>query len=48
MEAWKSIKRINSTNGDFSEAPSISFDGRQLYFHQKISGLFSIYIVERE
>ncbi len=48
LEPWGNIKRLESTNGEFSEGPSISFDGRLLYFHQKISGVFNIFVVERK
>ena len=33
--------------GDAME-PSISFDGRLLYYHQKVSGVFRVYVVSRK
>ena len=46
-EAWDNVKRLDAINGEVTEGPSISFDGRLLYYHQKVSGVFEIYVVER-
>ena len=47
-EPWGNIKRLEAINGEFSEGASISFDGQLLYYHQKISDVFRIYVVERD
>jgi len=47
-EAWENVKRLDSITGNVSEAPSISFDGTLLYYHQKISNVYRVYVVERE
>ncbi len=47
-DAWNSVRRIDAISGDITEGPSISFDGKRLYYHQKKSDVFRIYVVERE
>ena len=47
-EPWGNVKRIENVTGEFLEAPSISFDGKHLYYHQKIGNEFKIYVVERQ
>ncbi len=46
-EPWGNIKLLEAAAGDFSEGPSISADGKQLYYHQKKSGIFKISVMER-
>jgi hypothetical protein len=46
-EPWQNVKRIDVIQGQLTEAPSISFDGKLLYYHDKIDGLYQIYVVER-
>ncbi len=45
---WSKVSRLNSITGDLTEAPSISQNGELLYYHQKVSGTFQIYLVERK
>lgn len=47
-DTWKNIKRLNSLAGEFTEAPSISGDGKLLYYHQKTADKFSIYVAKRK
>ena len=47
-KAWSNISKIEAISGDTIEAPSLSFDGKRLYYHQKDSNVFQIYLVERE
>lgn len=47
-DVWSSVSRIEAITGIITEAPSISFDGKLLYYHQRISDVFKIYVVERE
>jgi hypothetical protein len=47
-EAWSNVKRLASITGNITEAPSISFDGMLLYYHQKIANIYRVYVVERE
>jgi hypothetical protein len=47
-EPWDHVKRLESITGDVTEAPSISFDGMLLYYHQKISNVYRVHVVERE
>jgi WD40-like Beta Propeller Repeat len=47
-DAWSNVRRIGAITGEFTEAPSISSDGKRLYYHQKISKEYSIYVVERD
>jgi hypothetical protein len=44
---WAGVTRLEAIVGDITEAPSISEDGKHLYYHQRIDGLFRIYAVER-
>ncbi|MBF0196881.1 MAG: PD40 domain-containing protein [Planctomycetes bacterium] len=44
---WGNVNRIDAISGEFTEAPSISFDGKLLYYHQKISNQFRIHVVDR-
>lgn len=46
-EAWDNAERIDVITGEITEAPSISFDGKLLYYHQKVTGLYQVYVVER-
>lgn len=46
-EPWGNVKQLDVTNGTISEGPSISFDGRLLYYHQKISNRYVIYVAKR-
>lgn len=46
-EPWDYVKRIETIAGEITEAPSISVDGKLLYYHQKVNGLYQIYVVER-
>lgn len=48
FDPWDNVKLLDATHGVISEAPSISFDGELLYFHQSISGVFKIFVVERD
>lgn len=45
---WSNVSRLQNLNGDTVEAPSISFDGKLLYFHKKVEGVFKVYVAERE
>ena len=47
-DAWDNVNRLASIDGDFTEAPSITFDGMLLYYHQKISNIYRIFVVERD
>jgi hypothetical protein len=47
-EPWSNVKRIDNITGEFLEAPSISFDGKLLYYHQKIGDVFMIYMTQRK
>jgi hypothetical protein len=38
---------INAIEGENTEAPSITSDGKNLYFHKKVNGVFSIFLVSR-
>lgn len=46
-EPWNNVKQIEIITGKITEAPSISFDGKLLYYHQKVNGLYQVYVVER-
>lgn len=46
-EPWDNIKRIETITGEITEAPSISYDGQLLYYHQKVSGIYKIYVIDR-
>ncbi|MGI9552473.1 MAG: hypothetical protein ACR2MT_14825 [Aurantibacter sp.] len=46
-EPWDNVERLDVIIGEITEAPSISFDGKLLYYHQKVNGLYQIYVVER-
>lgn len=46
-EPWKNVERIDVITGEITEAPSISLNGKLLYYHQKVNGLYQIYVVER-
>jgi Tol biopolymer transport system component len=39
-------ERIGAITG-FVEAPSLTFDGKTLYYHKKVNGIYSIYKVSR-
>lgn len=47
-EAWDNINVLDSISGDITEGPSISLDGSLLYYHQKVSDVYRVYVVERE
>ncbi len=47
-DPWGNVKRIENITGEFLEAPSISFDGRLLYYHQKIEDEFKIFVAQRK
>ena len=47
-EPWDTLTRLTTITGTVTEAPSISFDGRLLYYHKKVSNVFRIYVAERE
>jgi len=38
---------ISAIEGEATEAPSISNSGNILYFHKKVNGVYSIYLVRR-
>lgn len=44
---WQNVERLTNLVGDLIEGPSISFDGNYLYFHQRIAGVFTVYVSER-
>lgn len=44
---WTGVTKVEVITGDITEAPSISGDGKHLYYHQRINGVFQIYAVER-
>lgn len=46
-EPWDNVTRIGIISGEITEAPSIEIDGKLLYYHQKVNGLYQIYVVER-
>lgn len=46
-EPWDNVTRIDIITGEITEAPSISIDEKLLYYHQKVNGLYQIYVVER-
>ncbi len=46
-EPWENVERLDVIVGEITEAPSLSFDGNLLYYHQKVNGLYQIYVVER-
>lgn len=41
---WQNVEQLSNIDGDLVEAPSISFDGSSLYFHQRIAGFFTVYV----
>ncbi len=47
-DVWSNVSKIEAISGIITEAPSISFNGKLLYYHQRISDVFKIYVVERE
>ncbi len=47
-DVWSNVRRIDAITGDVTEGPSISSDGELLYYHQKISDQFRIWVVKRE
>lgn len=46
-DSWSNISRIEAISGEITEGPSISLDGTLLYYHQRKSGVFRIYVVTR-
>jgi len=38
---------ISAIEGEATEAPSITSDGKNLYFHKKLNGVFSVFVVSR-
>lgn len=46
-ESWGNVRRIDAISGQSTEAPSISSDGKLMYYHKKINGIFQIFMVER-
>ena len=42
-EVTINVKRLEAITGDITEAPSISFDGSLLYYHQKTADAFMVY-----
>ena len=46
-DAFGEVKRIASITG-FAEAPTISPDGKQLYFHQKENNVYALFLVSRK
>ncbi len=46
-DAFGEVKRIASITG-FAEAPTISPDGKQLYFHQKVNNVYALFVVSRK
>lgn len=47
VDAFGEVKRIASISG-FAEAPTISPDGKQLYFHQKVGNGYALFVVSRK
>jgi len=45
---WNKGVRITSIKGNTTEAPCISYDGKWLYYHQKIDTTFHIFVVQRK
>jgi hypothetical protein len=46
-EAFGEPQVISVIEGENTEAPSITSDGKNLYFHKKMDGVFSIFMVSR-
>jgi len=47
-DVWSNVRRIDAITGDVTEGPSISSDGELLYYHQKTSDQFQIWVVKRQ
>ncbi len=47
-EPWGKVYRLSTIIGELTEAPSISYNGEVLYYHQKVSDTFHIYLAERK
>lgn len=45
---WAAASRLASLTGEIAEAPSLSGDGEVLYFHQKIEGVFQVFVADRK
>lgn len=46
-DAFGEVKRVASITG-FAEAPTISPDGKRLYFHQKENNVYALFMVSRK
>jgi hypothetical protein len=46
-EAFGAPACIDALKGYFVEAPSLSYDGKKMYYHRRDEGVFSIYMVTR-
>lgn len=46
-DAFGEAKRIASITG-FAEAPTISPDGKQLYFHQKVNNIYALFVASKK
>ncbi len=47
-DPWGNVKRLENITGEFLEAPSISFNGKLLYYHRKIADEFKIFVAQRK
>lgn len=47
-QAWRTPVVIEAIQGEVTEGPSITADGILLYYHQKVDGIFQIFVVRRQ
>lgn len=47
-QAWRTPVVINAIQGEITEGPSITTDGTLLYYHQKVDGVFQVFVVSRQ
>ena len=47
-EPWQTPVKIEAIQGEVTEGPSITADGALLYYHQKVDGIFQIFVVSRQ
>ncbi len=45
---WQNVNKIGAIKGQQTEAPAISFDGKLLYYHQEVAGIYRVFTVSRE